>query len=62
MKLPSDMFKGLKLLMSDDYIDEAAVQSFKIKARSSGSAILQPVMVCEAGYWHLTLVMMMKVL
>jgi hypothetical protein len=29
MKLPSDMYKGLKLLMSDDYIDEAVVQSFK---------------------------------
>jgi hypothetical protein len=43
--------------MSDSYIDENVVQSFKNKAQSSRSAMLQPVMVCEAGYWHLTLVM-----
>ena len=48
--------------MSDDYIDEAVVQSFKTKARSSGSTVLQPVLVCEAGYGHLALVMMMKLL
>ena len=48
--------------MSDDYIDEDVVQSFKTKAWSSGSTMLQPVMVCEAGYGHLALVMMMKVL
>jgi hypothetical protein len=53
MKLLSDMYKGLKLLMSEDYIDEVVVQSFKTKARSSGSAMLQPVMVYESGYWHL---------
>jgi hypothetical protein len=62
MKLPSDMYKGLKLLMSDDYIDEVVVQRSKTKARSSGSTMLQPVMVYEAGYWHLALLMMMKLL
>jgi threonine/homoserine/homoserine lactone efflux protein len=48
--------------MSDDYIDGVVVQSFNTKAWSSGSAMLQPVMVCEAGYGHLALVMMMKLL
>jgi hypothetical protein len=62
MKLPSYMYKGLKLLMSYDYIDEAFVQIFKIKAWSSGSTMIHPVIVCEACYWHLVLVMIMKVL
>ena len=48
--------------MGDDYIDGVVVQSLNTKAWSSGSAMLQPVMVCEAGYGHLALVMMMKLL
>jgi hypothetical protein len=34
-----DMYKFPKVLVSDDYIDEVVVQSFKTKVCSSGSAM-----------------------